>query len=488
MKPTPNILYLLNDHQAYYRHGWDGGPQIKRPCFDRLAAGGICFNRAYSSSPLCGPVRRTMLTGLFPHNHGELHNDTNHPFDRETYLTLLADSGYRNYYYGKWHAGPGTALEHQCEGFSYPSYNNPYTKPEYKAYREQHGLPEPAIDVERVFQQWDNKHLAVHNRYRQEAEWCNEHASGIMTTPNETHEAFFLAHLACEQLKKIAAAEDQQPFHLRVDFWGPHQPYFPTREYADMYTPEAIPEYPSFRDRLENKPDIYRFEANNPLNKDRELIIPNPLPWPEWQTVVARCYAQITLTDAAGGVILATLEELGLADNTLVIWTTDHGDALACHGGHFDKDSYMPEEMLRIPCAMRLPGRIPAGQVCEELVGSIDFAPTMLDAAGTAFTGPVDGQSLLPLACGRTKSWREDIVCETHGHCLDHVGRAIITDRYKYTANGPELDELYDLVEDPYEMNNLVLSPACTGILQDMQGRLRQWQEATGDTAEVIAT
>ena len=108
MNKRPNILYLLNDHQAYYRHGWDNGPAVMRPNFNRLASGGISFNRAYSSCPLCGPVRRTMLTGLFPHNHGEIHNDTGHPFDREPYLDILAENGYRNYYYGKWHAGPGT--------------------------------------------------------------------------------------------------------------------------------------------------------------------------------------------------------------------------------------------------------------------------------------------------------------------------------------------------------------------------------------------
>jgi len=427
-----------------------------------------------------------MLTGLFPHNHGEIHNDTGHPFDRETYLDILAENGYRNYYYGKWHAGPGTAFDHQCQGFNYPSYNNPYTKPEYKDYLKKQGLPEPEIDVERVFQQWGNKNIVVRNGYRQEANWCNEHASGIMTTPNETHEAFFLAHSACERLKELAASDDQSPFNLRVDFWGPHQPYFPTQEYADMYDPAAIPEYPSFSDRLENKPDIYRFEANNPMNEDRRLIVPNPLPWAEWQTVLARCYAQSTLIDAAGGMILDTLEELGMADNTLVIWTTDHGDAIACHGGHFDKDSYLPEEMVRIPCAMRLPGRIAAGQVSESLVGSIDFGPTMLNAAKAAYTEQVDGDSLLPLAEGMADTWRQEIVCETHGHCVKHVGRAVITDRYKYIANGPQLDELYDLKEDPYELTNLVTSPEHAAILVDLQERLRQWQETTGDSADVI--
>lgn len=152
MSRKPNILFLLNDHQAYYGHGtMSGAPEIRRPHFERLAQGGVEFDRAYSVCPLCGPARRSMLTGLYPHNHGELRNDAKHPFERQTYLEVLANNGYRNDYYGKWHAGPGTAHDHRCNGFSYPSYNNPYTKPEYKEYLKTLGLPEPQVRIERSF-------------------------------------------------------------------------------------------------------------------------------------------------------------------------------------------------------------------------------------------------------------------------------------------------------------------------------------------------
>ncbi len=208
MADKPNIVYILNDHQPYYRHGWDGGPKIQRPHFDRLAQAGVTFARSYTACPLCGPARRTMLTGLFPHNHREIKNNSDHPYDREVYLDLLAEAGYRNYYFGKWHAGPGTAYDHSCEGFSYPSYNNPYTKPEYKRYLEKHGLPDPEILIERSF--WPKVMpngspitMRAGEPYRQERPWCNEHASGVMTTPNDTHEAFFLAHTAVEKLQEL---------------------------------------------------------------------------------------------------------------------------------------------------------------------------------------------------------------------------------------------------------------------------------------------
>ena len=151
MADRPNIVFLLNDHQAHYRHGWDAGPKIQRPHFDRLASEGITFERAYTACPLCGPARRTMLTGLFPHNHKEIHNGTDHPYDREVYLDILSEQGYRNYYYGKWHAGAGTAYDHACEGLSYPSYNNPYNKPEYLEYLAQRRLPEYEVVIQRSF-------------------------------------------------------------------------------------------------------------------------------------------------------------------------------------------------------------------------------------------------------------------------------------------------------------------------------------------------
>ncbi len=484
MPAQPNIVLLLNDHQVHYRHGWDAGPAVQRPHFDRLAAGGVRFDRAYTACPLCGPARRTLLTGLFPHNHGEIHNDTNHPFDRETYLGHLAGAGYRCFYYGKWHAGGGTAHDHRCEGFSYPSYNNPYTKPEYKDYLRRRHLPDPTVVIEQTFSAW--RELPVGVPYVQDGRWCNEHASGILQTPADTHEALFLANLACERLGELAASGGDRPFHLRVDFWGPHQPYFPTREFADLYRPEEIPEYGNFRDELGGKPAIYRFENNLHISENERLLQPNPLPWARWREVLARAYAQVTLVDAAGGRILDALDELHLADNTLVIWTTDHGDALACHGGHFDKAAYMPEEMIRVPMALRLPGAVPASQARRELVSLVDVAPTLLGAAGTAFGRAPDGRSLLPVCRGEAPDWRSDLMVETHGHHREHVGRALLTDRHKYVANQGDLDELYDLQRDPYELANLVDDPAGADVSADLRRRLADWQRQTGDGARVL--
>lgn len=490
----PNILYIVNDHQAFYGHGTYGGPKISRPNFERLAAGGAEFTRAYCASPLCGPSRRTMLTGLFPHNHGEIKNDVNHAYDREIYLDILAENGYANYYFGKWHAGPGTAKDHHSRGFSFPSYNNPYTKPDYKDYLKRKNLPDFEVRIERSFlcSKEDAEKIRAENpdapraavsgeTYHCHGGFCNPHVTGVMTSPEETHEAIFLANLACEQLKNLASSGSDQPWSMRVDFWGPHAPYFASQRFRDLYDPARIPEYPSFKDDLSGKPELYKSEHNWPLNKGGKIIHPNPLPWSEWQKVLSLHYAQINLIDYAGGIILDMLDKLGLADDTLIIWSTDHGDAVACHGGHFDKDGYMPEEMLRIPMAVRWPGKIKPKQQLSSLVSNIDLAPTFLDAAGAGFSKPVDGQSLLPLCTGKSKQWRDDIMCETHGHYRNQAGRMVATDRYKYIWNDDDLEELYDLKTDPYEMKNLIKSTEHRDVLKEMRERLAKWQQKSGD-------
>lgn len=488
MSQQPNIILLVNDHQAYYRHGWDGGVKPLTPNFDRLAASGIRFDHAYTAVPLCGPSRRTLLTGLYPHNHRNYYNYSEAPYDHEIYLDLLAEAGYRSYYFGKWHAGPGTALDFNCDGFSDTDYGNPYISPTYKNYLARKKLPQAEHFVERHF--WNDvfrkqfPKLRDGVTYRSEYAWCGEHAVGLTTTPKETHEAFFLADLACETLEALANDEDERPFHLRVDFWGPHQPFFPTAEFAKLYDPEEIAEYGSIHDTLDGKPEFFKHDTNRPLSSDDDhLYTPSPLSRAEWQRIVARAFAHITMIDAAGGLILKKLEELGLNKDTIVIWTADHGDALASHGGRFDKGSYVTEEVVRVPLAVRWPDKIAPGQTNDDLVCSIDIAPTLLDMAGTKFRVEVDGRSWVPLTVDENTSWRQDLMveCFGHGYGEHHIVRALLAGPYKYIYNHEQLDELYNLESDPYELHNLIAAPQYQSILTEMKERLHQWQQKTGD-------
>lgn len=487
MSRRPNILFLFSDHQAYYKHGTEQGVHVQRPSFDRIAAEGAEFTHAYSACPLCGPVRRSILTGLYPHAHGEIQNDLNIPFEgKDTYLDILHEGGYKNYYFGKWHSGPGTAYDHGCEGFCYPSYSNPYTKKEYLDYLKEQGLPEPKIKIEHTL---DFKRPFIEQGmiYEQKQDWCCEECSGILQTPKETHEAFFLAHLACEQIEKIARSGAGEPFSMRVDFWGPHQPYFVTQEYADMYNPGDIPEHPTFSEDVyhNHKPEIYQYEPTAHINRDNHIIHPNPLPWETWQEIIARCYAQITMIDDAAGMILEALERNGLLDNTLIICTTDHGDAIGSHGGRFDKGCFMIEEILRVPLAIRWPERIPAHTVVHRPVSSVDLPVTILDAAGLAFHKKVHGSSLLK----DLKKTTGNAVSETFGHRgiqAVHFARAITDGRYKYVYNRGQIGELYDVRVDPYELDNKIDNPDYAPQVRRLKEAYRDWAAETEDSEGYI--
>ena len=498
MSRRPNIVYILNDHQGFYGHDRKGSQGPKRPCFEKFAAEGAEFTNTYCVSPMCGPARRSMLTGLYPHTHGQVHNENDPEYKHEVYLDNLAAGGYKNYYFGKWHAGPGCAYDHHCEGLSETGYGNPYNTQEYDDYLKRRGLPRAQHRIERVFTQddYDKKHyfpkLEEGKLYQCEDFWCGEHAVGVTVTPKETHEAFFLANLACEQLEKLAGqkgGEDDRPFTLRVDFWGPHQPFFPTQEFLDWYKPEDIKEYPSFRNDLHDKPYTLKMEANRPLGDGENIIYPNPLPWEDWQQILAHCYAHGSLLDAAGGLVVDKIKELGLDEDTLIIWSTDHGDAIACQGGHFDKDSHMAQEVMRIPLAMQWKDVIEPGIRCSELVFTCDIPATMADVSMCAFKNPIDGKSLIPLT--RTgqegedarKSWRKELMCETYGHGygVTIMARMVTDGRWKYVCTDHGLDELYDLKNDPYELKNLALIKEYGARREEMRDMLRRQQELTGD-------
>ena len=432
-----------------------------------------------------------MLTGLHAHNHREIKNETHHPYDREVYFDPLKEQDYNLYYFGKWHTGTGTAHDFGCEGFSYPRFGNPYITSEYQEYLKEMNLP--PIEVE-VFHTLTPDHMNEHygikigEPYKPVFPVNHEHICGLMTTPKESHEVYFFAHMVIKKLKEIAKErkknkdKPQKPFHLRLDFYSPHAPYYVTQEFLDLYPPKKILMSPSFTEDLDTKPDIYKVELNPPMGENWSLTIPNRMSWRAFQEIIAFHYAQQTMVDDAAGLVLDAIEDLGLADNMLLFWTSDHGGMLGSHGGHFDKEACMPEEMIRTPLAIRYPGVIKPGQKCSKLVGNIDYGPTILDAAGIKFSKPVDGTSLLPLFKDSKAKWRKELMTETYGNFKPHFGRVYLRDDgWKYIYNENDMDELYNLKEDPFELENLVHNEDFRGILNEMKTGLAKLRKKTGD-------
>lgn len=485
-RPT-NVVWLGADHYAYRHHVSVPGPAPATPAYDRLVDEGVRFDRAYCATPLCVPSRTSMMTGTYPHVHGFLRN-AGHPErdglpygdEEEYYGDAFVESGRRAAYFGKWHVGHGTtAQEYGFDGWSQPAYGWPYRSDRYADHLRRRGLSEPTVELD-----WHRTHdvealnpLRPANRDNMFDDPALGGSTGVFETPKETHEAFFTTHLANRWIEE--RARNGEPFFVRVETWGPHQPHWVPPEFADTIDPRAIPEYPNFDADLSDRPAHHRTFLDGTETSDYA--------WEEWQPIVARCYEHVTAVDHAFETVLDTLDRLGLADDTLVLYSADHGDIIAAHGGGFDKGWLLVEETTRIPLVVRWPnGDVPAGEACDALVCNVDYPPTMYEAAGRDPPSRMDGTSLLDLARDpeRATDWRDRLLIEHHGHYGEWVfQRALYRDRYKYVAHLDDGDELYDLEADPYERRNRIADPALADVRDRMRSALLEEMRVRGDDA-----
>jgi uncharacterized sulfatase len=277
--------------------------------------------------------------------------------------------------------------------------------------------------------------------------------------------------------------EDDQPFYLWSSFFDPHPPYVVPEPWASMYDPEEmIPGHytegefdampPQFRKTLEENPDysMYQEEGgfglhgfNSHLHSEEEL-----------RRSIACYYGMVSLMDQGIGRILNTLDRLGIADNTVVVFTTDHGHFLGQHG-LIAKGAFHYEDLLRLPMIARYPGHIPAGSTTNAIQGLIDFPSTFLSAAGIDIPGLMQGVDQMDVWRGRTESAREHVMVENrHNPTTVHL-RTLITDRYKMTVyRHPTYGELFDLQNDPHEISNKWDDPSYTEIKSSLMHQFIQ--------------
>lgn len=472
MERRPNILWLTTDHHIYANHyEYQSEYHGKLKTYERLCSEGTRYRQAYTACPLCTPARATMLTGQYPHRHGMILNTpmnaasneaagTRVDFDSSNQLISgpLLEKGYRVAQFGKWYGGAKTADELGFEGWTLPWYGDPMRSDVYAQYRKERNLPEPEVEV-----LWSaNEPDTVGKRYNLTHPYRYAFgpfsAARRMLSPKECHEAYLVSSLACDWLIDYSSQEDAAPFFLKVDVWGPHHPYDAAVPFDGTVCPENLRESPNFRDNYENKPRQYT-EV-----KRRWANISN-MTWEDMSQVIAVSYEQAMLVDDALGKILDQLDRLGLADNTLVIYTADHGDLLGAHGGLFNKEGLMVEETMKIPMAMRWPGVVEKGAVSDELVSNMDIPVTAMAVAGAKPGFPVDGIDVF-------SEHRECLMSESFGcFAREFEQKMYRWSHYKYIAHESGEEELYDLQEDPFELQNLAQSPKFAQQL--LQGQ--QW-------------
>ena len=454
----PNLLFLMTDQQR--ADTVEPGTVCQMPNLDRLAEGGTRFNRCYTANPICSPARASLMTGMLPHTHGMVdvaHAVPEHRARFDTNLPvwprLLQNAGYDTAYFGKWHVERSNRLEN----FGFDTY-------EVKQYHQKVGLVEVEEDL--------SERRMVHQKGYKDFLLC-----GISDGPQEALPEYRMYSDGIAFLQKVAAesAPDQErPWALFLSTEAPHDPYIAPRSYYDLYNLDEIPRPANFNDDLHGRPAIYR----------RIQSVWGDLIWDDFAVATACYYANCTMIDDQVGRLLAVLDELGMAENTIIVFTSDHGDYM---GEHRLMLKGIPpfESVYRVPLVLNGPG-VPAGQEIDRIVSLLDLAPTLVGLTlGEAF--PCYGRSLLPLLRGETANWDSEAFAECHGQRFNYTQRILWRGSDKYVFNGFDEDELYDLATDPYEMKNLAGDLASQSKLESMAARMWQIMHETDDWTMVDA-
>ena len=498
---SPNILWLVLDHVTFHHYMETEGARPTLAAYERLATEGIEFERAYSIHPICCPARASMLTGMYPINHGIYTNtadrqDVPKMRSQILYNQHLKARGYAVAHFGKVHAGIGaiTTPANGFDGWGPVGYGNPYLEPLYKDYIERNDYGDPLYYLDwgvrgsqpnRTYNLFEVPNFNGPSTSGPTAGYRG-FSTGYFTNPNteRVHEADWLASEAMDYINQQVTLGKK--FSVALNVWGPHQPYQVPQGMRGTIDPLKIPEYPNFHDHATNRPQFVR-DALDQRRNETEFTT-----WEQWQTVMARAYEAYTYVDMVMGRMLDYLDEKGLAGNTLVILTADHGDELGSFGGLIDKAGNLSEEVNRIPLVIRWPGKITPGTKSRALVSNVDITPTIIEASGSNAFSSMDGRSLLPLFRGDESKFGELLLFHYGHNDRWSTQRALYYGDYKYIASrGAAIThELYNLKDDPFELTNLAQStdPEIRAAALDMTQRMLAYMDRIGDDMNLYNT
>ena len=440
----PNVVLVITDQQRFDTIAALGAPAVDTPTLDRLVAEGTAFTRTYVTAPSCSPSRASLFTGVYPHTVGVLRNET---LWRHSWVESLAEAGYRCVNVGKMHTHP----------WETPLGFHERTVVENKD-RAHPGVPF-------FHDQWDkalfSHHLVKPTRvtHREEADYREKLGAFEWELPEELHADRFVGAHARWWLETYPGDE---PFFLQVGFPGPHPPYDPTPKALEVYRERDVPMPIPAAEGLADQPDALKELQAQHVDNDHDSVVHQVHPDPEAQRRQRRHYlANVTMIDEEVGALLDALEARGVLEETVVIFTSDHGDALGDHG-HSQKWT-MFESSVRVPAIVWGPGRIAQGRRVDALTSMMDLGPTVLELAGLTPPAWMEAVSLLPALApdAGESAWtgREHVFSE-HARDMILTGTELMTmvreERWKYVELlDSDQGQLFDLSADPDELVNL---------------------------------
>lgn len=445
----PNVVLILVDDLRWDDLGIEGHPFAETPNIDQLAREGVRFRNAFATTPLCSPSRAAILTGQYAHTNGIIDNtardSTSHRL--ETFARPLARAGYQTGFFGKWHMG-----------------NDDNPRPGFTHWVAMKGQGE-AIDP----------FFNVDGTRRQErgyvTDLLTDHAVEFVERARSGPFLVFLAHKALHP--NVVQRDDGSTGAVA----GQAEGFIPAPRHRGRYATATVPRRPNAAGPVEGKPALLR-----PLDGVTPL---GPTTGTPDQDVRDRLEMLLGVDESVGRLV-EKLKAIGEYDRTVFIVTSDHGYFYGEHQLN-DERRLAYEETIRIPLIIRYPPVARAGATPPQMVQTIDLASTVLALAGAPDSVARHGTSLVPVLRGTDSAWRTSVLIEYYSDAvfprIRNMGyQAVRTERYKYIhyLELPGMDELYDLATDPFEMTNLIDTPAGRAVLPTLQAELARLQQETG--------
>jgi arylsulfatase A-like enzyme len=435
----PNVIFILVDDLRWDALGCMGHPFVKTPNIDRIAREGALFKNFFVSIPLCSPSRGSFLTGQYPHTHGVIDNGDHSALSHKliTFPMLLHDAGYETAFIGKWHMGLDDS-------------------------------PRPGFD-----------------------RWVSFKGQGIYNDPMLNVDGKALKHsgyitdILNDYAVKFVKSEHKKPFLLYLPHKAVHGPFTPAERHKNLYADAIIKPTPSLNDSLDGKPTATRKleeptgekagkNGKQPRQSENERRMP--------ENAIRNQLRALASVDEGVGDLFKALEESGQLETTVIIFSSDNGFFWGEHG--FADKRWAYDESIRDPLLIRFPRLIKPGTVFDQFVLNIDIAPTLLELAAVPIPKTIQGRSLLPLLKDPNTPWRHSFLTEyfqEKPYPRTPTWQAVRTERWKYInySDLKDMDELYDLKADPFEMKNLINEPGSVATLKEMQAELEKLRKQT---------
>jgi len=459
----PNVLWICSDQQRFDTLGCYGNSFVHTPNLDRLAGEGVLFEHAYCQNPVCTPSRASFLTGRYPRTCRARQNGQSIPADELLVTKLLRDAGYVCGLSGKLHVSA-------C----YPEVCHGTERRIDDGYDEFHWSHHPGANwPTNEYFHWLREQGANFSADKFEGEEYVE-----TSVPEEIHHTTWCAEKAINFIE--ASAKFDHPWLFSANFFDPHHPFDPPREYLERYLHrlEDIPLPNYVEGELAKKPPFQERDSHGAYFSndafDREHISDRT-----HRLIRAAYWAMCDLIDVQVGRMLDALDRTRQRENTIVIYMSDHGEMLGDHGIYL-KGPYFYDPAVRVPLIMSMPPAITKNLRANALVELVDIAPTLMEAAGLDVAPGMQGWSLWPILTGQADpaEHRDDVYCESYNCVVRHrrpkaYTTMVRTWTHKLSAvHGLNCGELYDLESDPNETNNLWDSPGHANVKMALLKRL----------------